>query len=82
MIALIPNCAFLSETSRMLIIGQALRQRGIWTPVILMSGHTNGEDQTGLRDMGVHAWLDKPIGSWQLAKVLTNALAHAPAQRN
>ena len=29
MIALIPNCAFLSETSRMLIIGQALRQRGM-----------------------------------------------------
>ena len=54
-----------------------LRQHGVRTPVILMSGHAPDEDRAGLADAGVVAWLDKPPSSWLLAKAVAAALAPA-----
>ncbi|MFN8467521.1 MAG: PAS domain S-box protein [Caldilineaceae bacterium] len=53
-----------------------LRQHGVRAPVILMSGHTAGEDRQGLEDAGVAAWLDKPPSSWLLAQAVARALGH------
>lgn len=55
---------------------KALRQHGVRTPIILMSGHTLGEGRAGLDGAGIVAWLDKPPSSW----LLTNAIAAALAQ--
>ncbi len=54
---------------------KALRQHGVRTPVILMSGHAPDEDRAGLAEAGVAAWLDKPPSSWLLAKAVAAALA-------
>ena len=54
---------------------KALRQDGIGTPVILMSGYAAGEARAGMRDAGVLAWLDKPLCSATLAGALAGALA-------
>lgn len=53
MIALLPHCGFLSETSRMLAIGQALRARGV---PVLFASH-GGPYQRVIEDAGftVHA---------------------------
>ena len=53
MIALLPHCGFLSETSRMLAIGQALRERGV---PVLFASH-GGPYQRVIEDAGftVHA---------------------------
>ena len=53
---------------------KALRQRGVQTPVILMSGHPLGEEHTGLAEFGLYAWLDKPPCSRQLAQAIAGAL--------
>ena len=53
---------------------KALRQHGVRTPVILMSGHTAGEERAGLEEAGLAAWLDKPPSSWLLAQAVAQAL--------
>ena len=53
---------------------KALRQKGVRTPVILMSGHPFDEDRTGLEGAGVVAWLDKPPSTWLLANTVAQAL--------
>ncbi len=52
-----------------------LRQRGIQTPLILMSGHPLGEDLTALEQLGMAAWLSKPPSRFQVAQAIANALA-------
>ena len=52
-----------------------LRQRGVRTPFVLMSGHPTGEDRAALEQLGMAAWLDKPPNRWQLARALAAALA-------
>ncbi len=54
---------------------KTLRQQGVRTPVILMSGHAPDEDRAVLADAGVAAWLDKPPSTWLLAKAVAAALA-------
>lgn len=39
---------------------KALRQHGVATSVILMSGHAPAEDRTGVAESSIVAWLDKP----------------------
>ncbi|MFO1130392.1 MAG: response regulator [Hyphomicrobiales bacterium] len=53
---------------------KALRQKGVRTPVILMSGHPFDEDRTGLDGAGVVARLDKPPSTWLLANAVAQAL--------
>ncbi|MFN8469130.1 MAG: PAS domain S-box protein [Caldilineaceae bacterium] len=52
-----------------------LRQQGVDTPVILMSGHASDEERAGLAEAGIAAWLDKPPSTWLLAKAVGEALA-------
>jgi two-component system, cell cycle sensor histidine kinase and response regulator CckA len=54
---------------------RAIRQHGMCTPVILMSGHAPDEERAGLVEAGVAAWLDKPPSTWLLAKAVAAALA-------
>ena len=62
---------------------KALRRQGVHTPVILMSGHTAGEERAGLAEAGVAAWLDKPPSSWLLAQAVAQALgAHGQGEFN
>ena len=51
-----------------------LRQRGVQTPLVLMSGHPIGDDRAGLEQLGMTAWLDKPPSRWQLAHTVAAAL--------
>ncbi|MFN8467677.1 MAG: response regulator [Caldilineaceae bacterium] len=53
---------------------KALRKDGVETPVILMSGHTAAAERLNLPATGVQGWVDKPPGTWQLAKALAKAL--------
>lgn len=53
----------------------ALRQRGVRTPVILMSGHPKGEEQVTLEALDVSLWVDKPPSSKGLAVALAAVLA-------
>ena len=53
---------------------KALRLHNLKTPVILMSGHPMGEEQVDRQELGVHAWLDKPPNSRQLAQAMAEAL--------
>lgn len=49
MIALFPNCAFLSETSRMLAVARALRERGEEVALASQGGPYEGLlDESGL----------------------------------
>ncbi len=59
---------------------KALRRDGVETPVILMSGHMEGEARVALREAGVVAWLDKPLSPWLLAKALVEAVATSGRQ--
>lgn len=43
---------------------KALRQHGVATSVILMSGHAPAEDRTGVAESSIVAWLDKPPSRW------------------
>jgi len=54
---------------------KALRNDGVTTPVILMSGYMAGEPRMSLKEAGVSAWLDKPPNSVALAEALAEALA-------
>ncbi len=53
---------------------KVLRQRGVQTPLVLMSGHPVGDDHIGLEQLGMTAWLDKPPSRWQLAHTVAAAL--------
>jgi len=53
---------------------KVLRQRGIQTPLVLMSGHPMSDDRAGLEQQGMTAWLDKPPSRWQLAHTVAAAL--------
>jgi signal transduction histidine kinase/ActR/RegA family two-component response regulator len=52
----------------------ALRDRGIQTPVILLSGHTLSEDPLGFSDEGVIEFIRKPVHLPALARVVARAL--------
>jgi CheY-like chemotaxis protein len=54
---------------------KSLREMGVQTPVILMSGHPKGEEPAALDALDIYAWLDKPPSSQRLAYTLAAALA-------
>ncbi len=53
---------------------QALRQQGVNTSMILLSGHPRGEDPNDVESLGLCAWLTKPPQSEELAKAVEQAL--------
>ena len=53
---------------------KALRERGIATPVILMSGHPIGEEQAPWQELGVEVLLAKPPNSRQLSEAMAQVL--------
>ena len=58
-------------------LAKALRTRGITTPLILISGHPLREERPALQDLGIQAWLDKPVSSELLAATIEDVLARA-----
>jgi len=74
MIALFPNCAFLSETSRMLAVARALRERGEEVALASQGGPYEGLlDESGLPwtrlspGMGREEASTSCAGSWRSA---------------
>ncbi len=53
---------------------QALRQRKIDVPVVILTGHPLGENLEELRDGGLNEWLTKPVTLEKLAQVITRLL--------
>jgi nitrogen-specific signal transduction histidine kinase len=53
-----------------------IRQRGLGIPVILVTGHPLNDELEGLRQLGMTAWLTKPVNMVQLAQTLVLALHH------
>jgi CheY-like chemotaxis protein len=53
---------------------KALRQQGINTPAIFMSGHALDHERSSLDGLDVWAWLDKPPSNWRLAQAVIGAL--------
>jgi PAS domain S-box-containing protein len=51
-----------------------MRQRGLKTPVVLVTGHPLNDELEGLRKLGMIAWLNKPASTTQIAEALTLAL--------
>lgn len=53
----------------------AMRQRGLQTPMILLTGHSLDEAELApLRALGLHSWLLKPPDLARLAKAIRDAL--------
>ncbi len=57
-------------------LARALRAQGSTVPVILMSGHAQGQDLAALRQEGIHTWLRKPPDLMELGQALASALHH------
>jgi len=54
---------------------QAMRQRGLTTPFLILSGHPMGaERRQSLQTQGCAGWLIKPIGTEELATAVARAL--------
>jgi CheY-like chemotaxis protein len=53
-----------------------VRRRGLEIPVILVTGHPLNDELEGLRQLGMTAWLTKPVNMAQLAQTLVLALGH------
>lgn len=56
-------------------LAKALRTRGITTPIVLISGHPLREERPSLQDLGIQAWLNKPMSSEALAEVIEDVLS-------
>lgn len=61
-------------------LAKALRSQGITTPIILISGHPLREERPSLQDLGIRAWLNKPMSSEALAEVIEYVLARMSCQ--
>lgn len=51
-----------------------MRQRGLKTPVVIITGHPLRDELEGLRQLGLAAWLNKPPSTTQLAHTLAQVL--------
>lgn len=51
-----------------------MRQRGMTTPVVIITGHPLRDELEGLRQLGLAAWLNKPPSTTQLAHTLAQVL--------
>ncbi|MCP4543026.1 MAG: response regulator, partial [Chloroflexi bacterium] len=52
----------------------AMRQRGLTTPVFMLSGHLVGSELDSLQAQGLAGWMLKPPDMEQLARLLARAL--------
>jgi two-component system, cell cycle sensor histidine kinase and response regulator CckA len=57
---------------------QALRQRGLTVPVMILSGHPMVAELQALQAQGLAGWLLKPIGTAELAAAVARALSRIP----
>jgi two-component system, cell cycle sensor histidine kinase and response regulator CckA len=53
---------------------RAVRAHGLQIPVILMTGHPLQEEISGLQDLGLTAWMQKPPRLKQLSQIIAQAL--------
>jgi CheY-like chemotaxis protein len=53
---------------------RAIRSQGMQIPVILMTGHPLQEEFTGLQDLGLTAWMQKPPRLKNLSQIIAQAL--------
>ena len=53
---------------------RAVRAHGLEIPVILMTGHPLQEELSGLQDLGLTAWMQKPPRLKQLSQIISEAL--------
>jgi PAS domain S-box-containing protein len=51
-----------------------VRRRGLATPVVVVTGHPLNDEMESLRQLGMTAWLTKPVNMAQLAQTLQLAL--------
>lgn len=58
---------------------QTMRQRGLTTPVVILSGHLLDTEQLAVKNFGVAAWLAKPPGIQELATAVAQAIPVQPA---
>ena len=61
-----------------LTLFKTLHQRQLDIPIILMTGHLQGDDLENLRQFGLRGWLAKPPSIDQLARTIAEVLAVAP----
>jgi CheY-like chemotaxis protein len=57
---------------------QALRQRGLTVPVMILSGYPMVAELQALQAQGLAGWLLKPIGTEELAAAVARALSRIP----
>lgn len=57
-----------------------LRERGPATPVVLLTGHEDLESYLFTQSLGNIQYIMKPVGAWELRKIVRNALAAASPQ--
>lgn len=53
---------------------RAIRSQGMQIPVILMTGHPLQEEISGLQDLGLTAWMQKPPRLKNLSQIIAQAL--------
>lgn len=56
---------------------QAMRQRGLTMPVVILSGHPMRAELKELQTQGLVGWLLKPVGTEELAAAVATALFNA-----
>jgi DNA-binding NtrC family response regulator len=53
---------------------RSIRSQGLQIPVILMTGHPLQEEISGLQDLRLTAWMQKPPRLKQLSQIIAQAL--------
>jgi signal transduction histidine kinase len=53
---------------------RSMRQRGLTTPMVMLTSHSMREEMEGLREQGISDWLSKPPSMEQLTRALARAL--------
>jgi two-component system, cell cycle sensor histidine kinase and response regulator CckA len=53
---------------------RAIRAQGLQIPVVLMTGHPLQEEISGLQDLGLTAWMQKPPRLKHLSQIISQAL--------
>jgi two-component system, cell cycle sensor histidine kinase and response regulator CckA len=61
---------------------QALRQRGLTVPVMILSGHPMVAELQAMQAQGLAGWLLKPIGTEELAAAVARALSGAKSNKS
>ncbi len=55
-------------------LAAALRDRGSTVPLLLLSGHSLGQEMRGLAELGVTTWAQKPVDLGTLATLRAGIL--------